>query len=178
VTKYRLKDGTQVPLFEADYQLAFTVRRADRRGAIVGDPKECIEARAMCRDMEGVTEAYIGAGKDAYAVFKATRTRPFVHALHFIIPAEAARVRDLFDTKKGKKIKSKTLILRAPSPGRTLQHRRKLGSTRRKAVKAGAPVKKRGTITKTRITRIGVPLRPRAKIINGVVSLSQEKAIV
>jgi isopropylmalate/homocitrate/citramalate synthase len=173
--KYKLKDGTEVPLFEADYQLAFEVRRKDRVGAIVGDPKECIEARAMCNNMEGVIEAYIGAGKDAYVVFKATSSRPFIHALHFTIPADAGRVRDRFDMEKA--LKSQTLMLRPPSKGRTLTHRRQLANERHKAVKAGAPVKKRGTIAKTRITRIGVPLRPRAKIVKGVVSLEEEQAV-
>jgi len=167
--EYELEDGTKVPLFEADYNIAFDVRRSDAKGAIIGDPKECIEAKAMCR-MKGVVEAYIGSSKDAYVVFDATRSRPFVHALHFTIPADAAKVRDAFDTNK--KLKTQTLTLRAATEGRTLEHRRKLGKKRAKEIKDGAIVKKRSNqIREQRITRLGVPRRPTATITDGVVSL-------
>lgn len=170
---YKLADGTKVPLFEADHGMSFKVRRADRRGAVTGDPTNCVEARALCR-MRGALEAYIGSGKDAYVVFKGTGTRPFNHALHFVILAKAARTRDAFDTNK--KLKEVNLELAAPTGKRTLKHRRMLDRERAKAIKAGAPVKKRGTIRQERITRLGVPHRPRAKIVDGVVSLNEQQS--
>lgn len=165
---YQLSDGTRVPLFEAEYDTAFKVLKSDRRNAIIGDPLHCIEAIALCR-MPNVLEAYIGAGKDAYVIYKNTASRKFPHAVHFSIPASSRKVRDAFDTKRG--LASQTLLLRVPSTGRTLKHRRTLSKARAAAVKQGASVKKRGKQPRTRMARIGVDLRPRAKVKSGVVSV-------
>jgi hypothetical protein len=175
--QYKLDDGKLVPLFEADYDTAFKVNKSDRRGAIIGHPKQCIEAKALCR-LPNVIEAYIGTGKDAYIVFRNTPSRNFMHALHFTIPASSAKVRDAFDTRQA--VASQILWLRQPSKGRTLDHRRKLDRARKKAVKEGARIKKRGKPAKKRIHRLGVDHRPRARILDNVVSvglpLEEEKA--
>jgi hypothetical protein len=169
--KYRLDDGTEIPLFEADYDHAFKVNKSDRRGAVIGDPKHCIEAKALCR-LKDVKEAYIGSGKDAYIVYEQTESRPFAHALHYTIPASSAKVRDAFETKKA--IASQICWLRKPTKGRTLKHRRTLDKDRKEAVKAGAPVKKRGKKLTRRIHRLGVDHRPRARIKSNIVSLAEE----
>jgi hypothetical protein len=166
--QYQLADGSKVPLFEAEYDMSFAVRRSDRLGAIIGDPRLCIEAKGICK-MPRVVEAYIGSGKDAYVVFEPTSDRPYRHALHFIIPASSRAVRDAFDTNR--KLKSQILMLKVPAKGTTVEYRRNLNQRRRDEIKNGAPVKKRGTIGKNRMERLGVPPRPRAKIDRNVVSL-------
>ena len=166
--KYELSDGTHVPLFEAEYDTAFKIYKSDKRKAVIGDPKACIEALGICRK-PNVIEAYIGAGKDAYVVYKSTPGRNFKHAVHHTIPAQSGKVRDLFDVKGAPK--TQTLFLKAPSPGRTLAHRKTLGKTRRAAIKAGATIKKRGKPKVMRVHRLGVGYRPRAKVKGGVVSL-------
>jgi hypothetical protein len=166
--QYQLEDGSKVPLFEAAYDMAFSVRRADRQGAIIGHPRLCVEAKGICK-MPHVVEAYVGSGKDAYVVFEPTPDRPYRHAVHFIIPASSRAVRDAFDTNK--KIKSQILMLKVPAKGTTVEYRRNLNQRRRDEIKNGAAVKKRGTIGKNRMERLGVPPRPRAKINRNVVSL-------
>lgn len=155
-------DGKRAwPLFEAEYDTSFDVFRADRRKSVIGDPSLCIEAHGLCR-MPNVKEAFVGSGKDAYVIYRATAGRPFEHAVHFTIPAQASRVRDKFDVDKS--VKTQTIKLRAPTRGRTLDHRAKLGRDRRQAIKNGAPVTRRGKQRKTRIVRLGVARRPRAKV--------------
>jgi hypothetical protein len=171
--EYELADGTRVPLFEAEYDTAFKIFKSDRRKAKVGDPKACIEALGICRK-PNVLEAHIGSGKDAYVVYSKTPGRSFKHAVHHTMPAQSGRVRDQFEVKGSPK--TQTLFLKAPSSGRTLAHRKTLDKKRRAEVKAGAPVKKRGKPNKTRIHRLGVAHRPRAKIKAGVVTLFSEPA--
>src|SRR5215475_12823759 len=113
---YRTADGTLYPLTEAEYDMAFTVYKSDKRKSVIGDPLQCIEARGIKRD-PNVLEAYVGSGKDAYVVFKA-RGRLGAGARHFTIPAKSAKVRDAFETKGSPK--TQVLWLRAPSAGRTL----------------------------------------------------------
>ena len=62
-------------------------------------------------------------------------------------------------------------MLKAPSNGRTLSHRRSLGKSRREKIKQGAEVKKRAAPQSRRITRLGVAHRPKAKINKGEVSV-------
>jgi hypothetical protein len=169
---YRCKDGREIPLFEADYDIAFTVYKKDRRGAVIGDPNNCLEAKSICDHNPDVIEAYIGSGKEAYIVFRETDSRPFEHALHFIIPTRSSKVRDAFDTKKG--VDKQILWLRRPTKSRTAKARAKSNKERRKAIKAGAPVKKRGSPKTTRMYRLGVDHRPRAKIKHNVVSVGME----
>jgi len=160
--EYKMADGTYVPLFEADYDTSFPVYRSDRRKAVLGDPRKCIEALGLCR-MHKALEAFIGTGKDAYVVFSASANRPFKHALHFTIPAQAAKVRDTFD-KRGAP-KTQHLTLRAPTKGRTLEHRSFLGKRLAAKIKNGEHVvKPRGKLNTPRITRIGAPHRPHAQI--------------
>jgi hypothetical protein len=168
--EYQLKDGTTVPLFEADYDTAFKVFKSDRKKSVIADPLNCIEAKGLCR-LPNVIEAYIGSGKDAYVVYKSTPSREFPHAVHFTIPASSAKVRDAFETKRD--LKSQTLMLKVPSKGRTLKHRRTLNKARHAAIKNGAPIKKRSKAARQRVHRLGVDHRPRAMVKAGVVTLSE-----
>lgn len=132
------------------------------RGAIIGDPLCCIEARALC-DLPKVEEAYIGSGKDAYVIFTGSARNEQKHALHFTIPAKSGRIRDMFDVKGP--VPSLMLLLKAPTNGRTLEHRRLLNRARAEAVRHGAKVKKRDKpAAGTRVARIGVAHRPRAQV--------------
>jgi hypothetical protein len=114
-----------------------------------------------------IYDMFIGSGKDAYVIF---RGRDGLVAVHYTINARAAKVRDDFDANK--KLKTQWIKLSAPTAGRTLEHRSKLGKKRRAAVKAGAPIKHRTKPIRSREQRIGVKQRPRAKIVKGVVSLA------
>jgi|SRR6185369_5217676 hypothetical protein len=161
-------EGTNHPLVEADYDTAFKVYKNDRKKAVIGDPTACIEARGLKR-IPNVEFAYIGSGGDAYVGFKDKKSRTGVTVRHFLIPAQAAKVRDQFEVKGAPP--TQVLLLKAPTNGRTLSHRRLLGKRRREAIKQGAETKKRGPQKNRRITRLGVSPRPRAKIIKGEVSL-------
>jgi hypothetical protein len=88
-------------------------------------------------------------------------------AWHYIIGASAARVRDAFETKKN--LKSQVIMLRVPSPGSTLEHRRLYCARRRQEIKdgVGKPVTKQTQPRKTLITRLGVDYRPRAIVRHG-----------
>lgn len=165
---YKLEDGREVPLFEADYDMSFDVYKTDKKKAVIGDPRHCIEAVGLCR-LQNVTEAHIGASKVAIVVFGPTASRDFVHAVRFIIPASSAKVRDKFDLQKS--LKSQTLRLSAPTKGQTMERDRVRQKARREAIKAGAEIKKRGKPNRNRMQRIGVKQRPRALVTkNGTVS--------
>jgi hypothetical protein len=160
---YQLKTGGHVPLIEADTKMAYTVYKSDRKKAIIGDPWNCIEALG-CKREHNVVEAYIGAGKDAYIVFEGRDKKLF--ARHYVIKAQAARVRDTFDQKGAPK--TQLLELHPPTNGRTRAHRKFLDKRRRAEIKNGAEVKKREQKPRAdRITRLGVPNRPRANIVRG-----------
>ena len=161
-------EGINHPLVEADYDTAFKVYKTDRRTAVIGDPTACIEAKGLKR-LPNVAFAHIGGGGDAYVGFKDSKSRTGVTVRHFLIPAQAAKVRDAFEIKGAPP--TQVLLLRAPTNGRTLSHRRLLGKRRREEIKKGAEPKKRGPQKNRRITRLGVSPRPRAKIIKGEVSL-------
>lgn len=168
---YVAGDGKKYPLVEAPYTYPITVYKTDCRKAHVGDPEQCLVALGALRD-KNVEAAYIGAGKDAFVCFKATKTRK-AYALHFTLNAKASRVRDYFDSHKG--ATTQTITLSPPTAGRTLEHRSKLNKKRRAAVKAGAEVKKRTKQHTTRVMRLGPTAhRPKAKIENNVVSLPQQ----
>jgi hypothetical protein len=166
--KYKLADGTEVPLFEGEYDTAFTVYKSDKRKATIGDPRECIEAKGLCR-LPNVIEACIGSGKDAYIVYKGTPSRDFKHALHFTIPARSEKVRDAFDTKRG--LNSQILMLKAPTKGRTLKHRRKLSRSLQARIKNGTHTVKPGKSRKQRVHRLGVARRPKAKVTDHTVEV-------
>ena len=162
---YVTGDGKRYPLFEAPYDYPITVFKSDCRKAIIGDPAQCLIALGARRD-KLVDAAFIGSGKDAYVIFKATKIRK-AYALHFTMNAEASRVRDYFDGHKG--ATSQMITLSAVTPGRTMDHRSKLGKKRREEIKAGAEVKKRGKQAETRIMRVGMKHRPHAVIESNVV---------
>jgi hypothetical protein len=161
-------DGTNHPLVEAEFDTAFKVYKNDRKKAVIGDPMNCIEAKGLKR-LPNVSFAHIGSGGDAYVGFKDTESSTGITVRHFVIPAASAKVRDSFEIKGAPA--TQILMLKAPSNGRTLSHRAMLGKKRRDEIKAGAQVKKRGAQKNKRIVRIGVPPRPRAKVVKGEVSL-------
>jgi hypothetical protein len=169
--RYQVKNGPTVPMFEADYDLAFEVFKKDCRKAKIADPAECIEAKGICR-LRNVEEAHVGGGRDAYVVFKQTPTRQFRHALHFIVAAESKRVRDKFEITKG--VERQVLWLRAPPPSQFVKNRRALVSAhakkRRVAQKAGIKLPT-GKKRVSRRQRLGVSPRPHATIKEGIISL-------
>ena len=164
---YKSRDGTEYPLIEAAYNMTVKVFRADRKKSIMGDPYACLVAFGINRHPD-VVESFIGSGGDAYVIFKPTDDYPNGYAVHFTIPTTAARVRDQFDKEKA--AKSITVWLRKPTKARTLNGRSLSNKKRRIAVKEGAPVKKRGKSNVSRVVRLGVAHRPRAKISRGLVA--------
>jgi len=166
------RDGNPIaeyPLYEALYAYSITVYKSDCRKAVIGDPTQCLIALGAKRDPQ-IQDAFIGSGKDAYVIFKKKGNKP-AHALHFTIAAQAAKVRDYFDTNKG--ATTQIIKLNAPTAGRTLAHRSKLNKARAARIKDGTHVPKRREGTKqTRIIRLGVAHRPSASIKrNGDVTL-------
>jgi len=166
--RFYKRNGINHPLLEAEYDTAFKVYKTDGRHAEIGHPEKCIEARGLCR-LPNVEFAHIGSGGDAYVGFKDPNSETGITARHFVIPNASAKVRDAFDVKGSPK--TQVLMLKAPSNGRTLSHRAKIGKRRREEIKAGAAVKKRGPQKNKRIHRLGVRPRPRAKVVKGEVSL-------
>lgn len=165
---YVASDGTSYPLEEAEHDYPVTVYKSDCRKAVVADPERCLLAKGAARDT-AVIGAYIGSGKDAYIIFKAKRGKP-AHAVHFTINAKAGRIRDHFE--KSKAGTSTVITLKAPTDGRTLEHRRKLNRDLTARIKNGEHVpKSTGKKNVTRVMRLGVPHRPRAKIKENVVSM-------
>lgn len=162
-------NGTSHPLREAEYDTAFKIYKSDKRRAVIGDPTACIEALGLKRQ-PNVAAAHIGSGGDAYVGYKDTASPTGLAFVHFVIPAASKRVRDTFETKGSPA--TQILMLKAPSNGRTLTHRRTLDKTRRTEIKKGAKVKTRSTKPRSkRITRLGVGHRPRAKIVQGETTL-------
>jgi hypothetical protein len=163
---YTAPNGTKYPLFEAEYDSAFKVYKSDRKRATIGDPWGCLIALGGKHKPE-VLEVYIGSGGDAYVVYKGRLGKP-PYVLHFTIPAEAARVRDAFDTKGAPA--TQIVMLRAPTKARTIDARSKSNKAHKAKIKNGTHiVKPRGTIAKKRIMTLGVAHRPRARITpNGV----------
>ena len=155
--------GQTWPLIEADTDYRFRAYKSDRRKAKRGDPTACILAMGLKHDKD-VAAAFIGSSKDAFVVFKGKGRRPPV-ARHYVILAAAARVRDTFDQKGAPP--TQWITLSAPTPGRTLDARAALNKRRAAAVKNGAPVKHRATPNKPRITRLGIPSRPRPTVKKG-----------
>jgi hypothetical protein len=163
---YVAGDGTKYLLREAMVPFSFKVYRSDCKSAVVGDPFNCLIS-VGARRHKNVVAMYIGTGKDAYVVMTDGRGGKPI-AYHYTINAKASKVRDNFDTKK--KLDTQVITLSVPTPGRTLDHRKKLGKARYKAIKAGAEVKKRGPSI-SRVQRIGVKYRPHATIEDNVVSI-------
>jgi len=169
---YVAGNGVKYPLYEAPYDYTIAAYKSDCKKAIVGDGAQCLIALGAMRDKR-VEGAYIGSGKDAYIIFKASQGKP-AYAMHFTLNAKASRVRDFFDTHKG--VTTQYIILSAVTAGRTLDHRSKLGKKRAAAIKNGEhTVKTRGRPNATRIMRLGVKHRPKAHIVNNVVSLPERE---
>lgn len=164
---YVAGDGVKYPLIEAVVPFSFKVYRSDCSKATVGDPYNCLIAMGGRRH-RNVHALYIGSGKDAYVIMKIASTPPY--AVHYTIATAAARVRDNFDANKT--LATQTITLDPPTPGRTMEHRSKLGKKRRAEIKAGSPIRKREVTPEDRERRRQVRHRPQAKIErDGVVHL-------
>lgn len=162
-------EGESHPYLEADYDMDFWVFKSDRRKARLADPCRCLLALGIARNKK-VVFAHVGSCHDAYVGFKDSQSPTGVTVRHFNLLANAARVRDAFDTKGSPT--TQRLTLTAPSPGRTTAHRRATNKRNYQEVKDGKRVRKvRGKQQHSRLTRLGVPHRPRAKIYKGEVSL-------
>lgn len=168
---YKAPDGNVYPLTEAEYDIAFMAYKSDRKKAKIGDPGGCLLALGI-RHNPDVQAAYIGSGKDAYVVFKARGELP-ARAVHFTVPSKAGKVRDSLETKGAPA--TQVIILRAPSAGRTLEARSAFDKKRRTEIKNGSPVKKRGPQKRKRIMILGVPHRPRARIVKNTVALGADE---
>jgi hypothetical protein len=170
---YTAPDGTQYPLTEARYNMVFKVYRSDRRKAVPGDPENCLAARGIRRDKD-VLAVYIGSGKDAYVVFKASKDED-AHAVHFVIKTATRRLVDAFD--KDRAATTQQIILHKPTPGRTLENRDRLNKDRHRRIRAGEhQPKRRERPNVRRVARLGVGHRPRAKISrSGNVSMQEEQ---
>lgn len=168
---YLTPDGVRYPLYEAPIPFTIKVYRKDCKDAVVGDPVQCLIAKGAKRH-RNVLHAFIGGGKDAYVIMKnGAEGKPI--AVHYTLNAVAVRVRKTFDDHK--KMAAQEITLAAPTAGRTMAHRSKLGKKRRAAIKAGAEVKKRGKLTEAQIHHIGSKHRPVAKIVKNVVTVPTEK---
>src|SRR5215472_15054190 len=116
---YTALDGTKYPLVEARYNIAFRIYKSDRSKAVPGDPHNCLLALGMRRD-RNVLDVYIGAGFDAYVVFKGDSERP-AQAVHLTIPSRERRKINEFD--KARTAATMLITLRRPTAGRTLDAR-------------------------------------------------------
>lgn len=166
---YTTPDGKKYPLIEADYDMDYVIYKSDLRKAVRGDPVRCIEAMGICHNANVVT-AWVGAGKDAIVVFKGRKDEPDV-AVHFIIRKRGRTVVDEFDTtsKTKSQIKTQTLTLGRVPTSWTLEARARFHKLRQIEIKKGAKVRKtpdKKKARRARYERLGVPRRPRPKIIN------------
>ena len=140
---------------------------------MAGDPGNCLLARGIRRDPQ-VQDVYIGSGKDAYVIFKAEGGHP-AQAVHFTIGTPVKRVIDGFD--KDKSARTQLITLSRPAKSRTIEAQRAYTRRRREDIKNGAKVKHRGPNKGHRMTRLGVPHRPRPKISRGGSVSMQETAV-
>jgi hypothetical protein len=164
---YTTADGVKFPLYEAMYDYHFTVHKVDCVKAKIADPEGCLLALGIKHDKK-VLAAYIGSGRDAYIIFKARPGAPHsfqhvAHAVHFMIPTTSGRVRDYFDAHEGKEILA--LKLTPPTATQTKDAKATYDKVRAERIKNGeiVPVPRRQPRS-TRITRLGVPHRPKAII--------------
>lgn len=155
-------DGTKYPLTEARHDMLFKVYKSDRRKCTERDPRNCLLARGIMRHPD-VLDVYVGSGCDAYVVFKETEDDE-AHAIHFGIRTKARRVVAAFDNDKT--TQSIDLVLCKPPRAWRLDVRRESNARRRKEIKEGSPVAKRGKRKAGNLTRFGQPRRPRPKISN------------
>ena len=170
---YTAPDGTPYPLTEARYPMDFKSYKSDRRKAKQGDPRWCWQALGV-RRLKNVIDVYIGAGRDAYVIFKGENGEED-YAVHFTIRMSLARMIREFDKDR----KAKTILVRLDKPARSwrLDYRRQSNARRRAAVKAGAAVKKQERRNPNRVEKYGVAPRPRAPISkSGSVNVEVEAA--
>ena len=147
-------DGNQFPVAEATVDLPLVVTPQDFKEGKPFSPGWCSVALPVRREA-GVTDVYIGSGKDCYVMKGGT-------AIHHTVPAATRNLVDLVDAGHPPET-AQPIVLRAPTQGRTLKHRSKLNARRHKQIKAGARVKRRLT-RRSRQQRLGVSHRPRANV--------------
>jgi hypothetical protein len=166
---YTTADGVKFPLYEGMYDYHFTVHKVDCGKAKIGDPMDCLLALGIKHDKK-VLAAYIGSGRDAYIIFKARPGAPHefqreAHAVHYMIPTTSGRVRDYFDAHEGKEILALKLV--PPTATQTKEAKANYDKVRSEKIKSGEIVPSpRKQARSTRITRLGVPHRPKAIITN------------
>jgi hypothetical protein len=159
---YTAPDGAKYPLYEAQWDTAFTIYRSDRRKAVAGDPHNCLLALGIKRNRD-VLDVYIGAGQDAYVVFKARGDDP-ARAVHFTITSSARRSIDGWDGPD-KRAATMTIKLKRPTAKRTLEARSKLDKDRAARIKNGThKVRHTGKARLPRVTRFGAVHRPPVEI--------------
>jgi hypothetical protein len=169
---YTAPDGTRYPLTEARYDMMFKCYRSDRRKAVPNDPEKCLVALGVKRHKD-VLYVYIGSGRNGYIVFKATEDEP-AHAVHFAIDTKTRKIIDGFD--KDRSAESQTVVLKKPPHSWRLDVRRESDARRRREIRDGSPVNRRGRIARPRIERIGSSHRPLAPISSsGNVNVSSEE---
>jgi len=162
---YTTPSGERYPLVEARYNMAFTAYRSDRKKAVINDPRNCWAALGIRRDPE-VLDVYIGSGRDAYVIFKATPDAP-AQAVHFIINTTMRHLIDAFD--RDKTARTMTIELMRPSSSEQLSRRTAKAKERYVKTKAKGKAKtetpaQRARTRRSRVQRIGVAHRPRAQI--------------
>lgn len=161
---YEDADGNRYPLYEATAHLAFKSYKADKKRAVIGDPHSCFVALGL-RRLPNVRDVHIGLGKDGYVVFAKGPRSKKPYAEHFTLPAKTVQAAaKLFE--RGGSPPTQELTLRAPTAGRTLDHRSLLNRRRSKKVRAGARTK---THRARRPSVNRLARRPRAHVTNGMV---------
>lgn len=158
---YEAPDGIKYRLTEAKYDMGFKIYRSDRRKAKKLDPHNCLLALGIRRHPD-VIDVYVGAGKDAYVIFKdAEGGDPY--AVHFVLSRPVKGVIDAFD--KDRLAKTQQIMLRRPTAGRTLAARSHMDKARRQRIKNGKHfVKHRATPKASRMSRLGISQRPRPRV--------------
>jgi len=151
-------DGEEYMIVEAEWDMDFKVYRSDIKKAKKNDPCECIIALGIRRH-PNVLMAHIGSGKHAYVIFKAVGRRD-AKAVHFLIPADAARIRDSFDVKSAPR--TQRITLHRPTENCTLDAQAAYSRKRKQELRdgSGRPARKYGPQQHTRMHRLGLAHRP------------------
>src|SRR5690348_4370564 len=117
---YTTPTGEKYPLAEARYDMSFKAYKSDRKKAVAGDPAYCLLALGIRRDPQ-VEDVFIGSGKDAYVILKATHEHS-AQAVHFVISTPVKRIVDGFD--KDKTARTQPITLSRPPKSQTIEAQR------------------------------------------------------
>ena len=152
------------------------VYKTDCPKAKIGNPEEHDRGSAALRDKARRSEQYIsGSGKGAYICFRIAMTS--ARPARCISPSMPRRRGCAISLKStgGESTKHPIVAADGGPPCRIVPE---TSTPKRRAaeVKAGAEVKKQTKLRETRVMRIGVPVRPKAKIKNNIVYLPAKDA--